>query len=142
MLKRWYISILLAVGCLLTASAEDYKYLVLTQTGASTIGFELRKTRSITFNGDAIVVTTTEGENQATLSNLKQLVFTSTKPDGVEEVIAKGALGRITIYSLNGMPVRQFDNSSTQNVSTMLSTLPAGMYIIQEGSQTRKLLKR
>ena len=142
MLKRWYISFLLSVGCLLTASAEDFKYLVLKKTDASTIGFELQKTRCITFNGDAIVVATTEGETQATLSTLKQLVFTSTKPNGVQEVIAKGASGRITIYSLNGVPVRQFDNGSTQNVSTMLSTLPAGMYIIKEGSQTRKLLKR
>lgn len=141
-MKRWCLFFLLAVGSLLTASAEDYKYLVLTQTDASTIGFELRKTRSITFNGDAIVVTTTDGEAQATLSTLKQLDFTSKKPTGVQEVIAKGASGRVTIYSLNGVPVRQFDNSSTQNVSTMLSTLPAGMYIIKEGSQTRKLLKR
>ena len=141
MTKRWCLFILLSVGILLTASAEDYKYLVLTQTDTSTIGFELRKTRCITFNGDAIVVTTTEGETQATLSTLKQLVF-SARPDGVQEVIEKGTSRRVTIYSLNGVPVRQFDNSSTQNVSTMLSTLPAGMYIIKEGSQTRKLLKR
>lgn len=136
------------IVCLFAGSvsllADDYNYLVLTQNDNTESGTVLRKTRRITFDGDAIVVTATDGKVTLPLSALRQISFTEAAPVGIRSVGGTWAPQRIVIYNTSGMIVRQIDSTDARQevVNQYLNALPAGVYIIKEGTQTRKLLKR
>lgn len=122
--------------------ADDFNYLTLTQNDNTAVGTVLRKTRRITFDGDAIVVTATDGNVSLPLSALRQISFTEAAPVGIRSVGGTWAPQRIVVYNTSGVVVRSFDSTDARMENINLKNLPAGVYIIKEGTQTRKLLKR
>ena len=122
--------------------AEDYLYLTVTQTDGTVLGFDLRRTQRLTFSGDALLIKTIDGETTAALSTLSQLDFTSDAPTAVENVRGTWTPQQITVYNVNGVVVRQFDSTDARSNPINLNGLPAGVYIVKEGTRTRKLLKR
>lgn len=143
MMKRIIFTLSLLVGAL-AVQADDFNYLTLTQNDDTSVATVLRKTRRITFDGDAIVVTTTDGNVKLPLTALRQISFTEDAPVAVRSVSGTWAPQRIVIYSASGMIVRQIDSTDARQevVNRYLNALPAGIYIIKEGTQTRKMLKR
>ena len=143
MMKRIIFTLSLLVGAL-AVQADDFNYLTLTQNDDTAVGAVLRKTRRITFDGDAIVVTATDGNVSLPLSALRQISFTEAAPVGIRSVGGTWAPQRIVIYSASGVIVRQIDSTDARQevVNMYLNALPAGIYIIKEGTQTRKMLKR
>ncbi len=140
-MKRLFLSL----ACLtfaLSVAADGYNYLVLTQTDNTTQGVSLRKARSITFTGNTATITSTDGSVSVPLSSLSQISFTDKTPTGVLMVRGTWAPQRITIYNTSGVVVRQFDSTEERRDNIFLNNLPAGVYINQDGTQTRKLLKR
>ncbi len=127
-----------------TLQADDFNYLTLTQNDNTEVGTVLRKTRRITFDGDAIVVTATDGTLSLPLTTLRQISFTEAAPVGIRSVGGTWAPQRIAIYNTSGVMVRQIDSTDARQevLNRYLNALPAGVYIIKEGTQTRKLLKR
>ncbi|MBR0273772.1 MAG: T9SS type A sorting domain-containing protein [Bacteroidaceae bacterium] len=142
-MKHIFLLVCLFAGSV-SLLADDYNYLVLTQNDNTESGTVLRKTRRITFDGDAIVVTATDGKVSLPLSALRQISFTEAAPVGIRSVGGTWAPQRIVIYNTSGMIVRQIDSTDARQevVNLYLNALPAGVYIIKEGTQTRKLLKR
>ena len=142
-MKRIFFTLSLLVGAL-AVQADDFNYLTLTQNDDTSVATVLRKTRRITFEGDNIVVTTTDGTLTRSLSMLRQISFTEDAPVGVRSVSGTWAPQRIVIYSASGVVVRQIDSTDARQevVNRYLNALPAGIYIIKEGTQTRKMLKR
>ena len=140
-MKRIFFTLSLLV-CAYAVQADDYNYLTLTKNDNTELGTVLRKTRRITFDGDAIVVTATNGNVTLPLSALRQISFTETAPVGIRSVGGTWAPQRIVIYNTSGIVVRQFDSTDARIENINLKDLPAGVYIVKEGSQTRKLLKR
>ncbi len=142
-MKRIIFTLSLLVGAL-AVQADDFNYLTLTQNDDTSVATVLRKTRRITFDGDNIVVTTTDGTLTRSLSMLRQISFTEDAPVGVRSVSGTWAPQRIVIYSASGVVVRQIDSTDARQevVNRYLNALPAGIYIIKEGTQTRKMLKR
>ena len=142
-MKRIFFTLSLLVGAL-AVQADDFNYLTLTQNDDTSVATVLRKTRRITFDGDNIVVTTTDGTLTRSLSMLRQISFTEDAPVGVRSVSGTWAPQRIVIYSASGVVVRQIDSTDARQevVNRYLNALPAGIYIIKEGTQTRKMLKR
>lgn len=142
-MKRIIFTLSLLVGAL-AVQADDFNYLTLTQNDDTSVATVLRKTRRITFEGDNIVVTTTDGTLTRSLSMLRQISFTEDAPVGVRSVSGTWAPQRIVIYSASGVVVRQIDSTDARQevVNRYLNALPAGIYIIKEGTQTRKMLKR
>ena len=134
------------VLCLLAGSvsllADDYNYLVIKQTDDASVGFKLRQTKSIKFNGDTFTVVTTEGETQVPLTLLSAITFTENAPVAVQTVRGTWEPQRIVIYNTSGVVVRQFDSTDARMENINLKNLPAGVYIVKQGTQTRKLLKR
>ena len=142
-MKRIFFTLSLLVGAL-AVQADDFNYLTLTQNDDTSVATVLRKTRRITFEGDNIVVTTTDGTLTRSLSMLRQISFTEDAPVGVRSVSGTWAPQRIVIYSASGVVVRQIDSTDARQevVNRYLNALPAGIYIIKEVTQTRKMLKR
>lgn len=137
---------ILLLFCLFAGSvsllADDYNYLVLTQNDNTELGTVLRKTRRITFDGDAIVVTATDGDVKLPLSALRQISFTEAAPVGIRSVGGTWPSQRIVIYNTSGVVVRRFDSTDARMENINMKNLPAGVYIVNDGTQTRKLLKR
>lgn len=142
-MKRKLLTLALLAASFGVAMAEDYNYLLLKRTDDSVIGVELRKARRITFTADALTLTTADGEETVSLETLGSISFSSSLPTGIGRV-PLGTLEpqRIIIYNVNGVVVRQLDSTDARDAVVNLNNLPAGVYIVKEGLQTRKWLKR
>ncbi|MBR1682388.1 MAG: T9SS type A sorting domain-containing protein [Bacteroidaceae bacterium] len=142
-MKRKLLTLVLLAASAGMALAEDYNYLLLKRTDDSVIGVELRKARRITFTADALTLTTTDGEESVSLETLGSISFSDNLPTGIGRV-PQGTLEpqRIVVYNVNGVVVRQLDSTDARTAVVNLNNLPAGVYIVKEGLQTRKWLKR
>jgi len=141
-MKRFFLSIVLIAACAMAALADDYNYLTVVQGGQTTYGFELRKVKKITFDNDKLTVNTIDGkETDVLLSTLQRLAFTSSLPVGIQSAEAPASRQPIYIYNVSGQVIRHFDGTSEQG-KLNLSDLPQGIYIIKQGTETRKILKR
>ena len=125
-MKRFFLFLAWMV-CALTVAAEDYNYLVLTQTDNTTYGVALRKARCITFTGDVATLTSTDGSVDVPLAALSQISFTETAPTSVQAVRGTWTAQRITIYNTSGVVVRQFDSTEARMENINLKNLPAGV---------------
>ena len=141
-MRRLLLSFVLLAACGMAALADDYNYLTVIQGGQTTYGFELRKVKKITFDNDKLTVNSIDGkETDVLLSTLQRLAFTSSLPVGIQSAVASTARKPIYIYNVSGQMIRYFDGTSEQG-KLNLSDLPQGIYLLKQGSETRKILKR
>ena len=140
-MKHFLLTCLLALP--LIAFADSLNYLTLTNTsGSAVLCTPLSKTQRITFDGDAVNVKTADGNYTAQLSTLATLQFVATAPTGVQTLRGTWEPQNIIIYNVNGVVVRRYDSTDERRSLINLNNLPAGVYIVKEGSSTRKWLKR
>ena len=141
-MRRLLLSFVLLAACGMAALADDYNYLTVIQGGQTTYGFELRKVKKITFDNDKLTVNSIDGkETDVLLSTLQRLAFTSSLPVGIQSAVASTARQPIYIYNVSGQMIRHFDGTSEQG-KLNLSDLPQGIYLLKQGTETRKILKR
>lgn len=141
-MRRFLLIFTLIAICALTVWADDYNYLTFIQDGQTTYGFDLRKVKKITFDNDQLTVKTIDGkETDVVLSTLQRLAFTSSLPVGIQRTEASTTRQPIYIYNVSGQMIRHFDGTSEQG-KLNLSDLPQGIYIVKQGTETRKILKR
>ena len=141
-MRRFLLIFTLIAACALTAWADDYNYLTVIQDGQTTYGFELRKVKKITFDNDQLTVKTIDGkESSAVLSTLQRLAFSASLPVGIQSTVVSTTRQPIYIYNVSGQMIRHFDGTSEQG-KLNLSDLPQGIYIVKQGTETCKILKR
>lgn len=141
-MKKFLLSIVLIAACAMAALADGENYLTVIQGGQTTYGFELRKVKKITFDNDKLTVNTIDGkETDVVLSTLQRLAFTSSLPVGIQSAEAPTSRQPIYIYNVSGQMIRHLDGTSEQG-KLNLSDLPQGIYILKQGTETRKILKR
>jgi len=141
-MRRFLLIFTLIAICALTVWADDYNYLTFIQDGQTTYGFDLRKVKQITFDNDQLTVKTIDGkETDVVLSTLQRLSFTASLPVGIQRTEASTSRQPIYIYNVSGQMIRHLDGTSEQG-KLNLSDLPQGIYIVKQGTETRKILKR
>lgn len=141
-MRRFLLIFTLIAICALTVWADDYNYLTFIQDGQTTYGFDLRKVKKITFDNDQLTVKTIDGkETDVVLSTLQRLSFTASLPVGIQRTEASTSRQPIYIYNVSGQMIRHLDGTSEQG-KLNLSDLPQGIYIVKQGTETRKILKR
>ena len=141
-MKRLFFSFALMVVCGLTASAGDYNYLTIMQADTPAYGFALRTVKKITFSGDIMTVQTIDGTTTGVaLSTLQQLSFEADRPVGIRQDLTSANRTPIYIYHVNGQLIRHFDGTQERG-KLNLSDLPQGIYILKQGTETRKILKQ
>ncbi len=141
-MKRIYLILLAAFLLPPSVCADDYLYMVFSHSDDTAEGFELRKTQCITFGDNEMVVKTTDGTTSIVLNTLSSLDFTGTLPTAVETVQRTWEAQNISVYNISGMLVKQWNSTDYRNENLILQDLPAGIYIVKNGTQTRKWLKR
>lgn len=133
-----------------TMMADTYEYLTASYNEVEQ-SFSLASIKKITFEGDQIVVYTTEGEVRLPQEEISKMYFTST-PTAIESMAeqSKGlqmqdgkltatGKGMLHIYNSNGTLLQMAQVNGTMNIS--LSELPKGVYIVNLGKETIKVAK-
>ncbi len=149
-MKKLIIMALLAAGSL-HATAQDYKYLTAAYNSVEQ-SFELATVQKITFEGDYVVVTTSEGVTNLPLSQMEKMFF-SADPTAVEALASEsrglklvdGVLtakgdGLLYIYDTAGRLVQMAHVDGEMRIS--LSSLHRGIYIVNLGNETIKIGKK
>ena len=148
-MKKLFLTIALAAS--LSASADDYAYLT-AQYGGVEQSIELATVRTISFEQDLVVVTTSEARLTFPLAEMQKMYFSATATaidrlpsetdslkviGGVLHVV--GQKGIVRVYASNGtlQHVAQVEGRS----SISLQSLPKGVYFIQLGNQVIKVSK-
>ncbi len=149
-MKKLIIMALLAAGNL-HAMAQDYKYLTAAYNSIEQ-SFELATVQKITFEGDYVVVTTSEGVTNLPLNQMEKMFF-SADPTAVEALASEsqglklvgGVLtakgdGLLYIYDTAGRLVQMVHVDGEMRIS--LSSLHRGIYIVNLGNETIKIGKK
>jgi len=150
-MKRIIMSLALTVASATLALADSYNYLTVS-AGNIEKSFALRQLKRITFVGEDMVVTNTDGsESSFALDELNRLYFSdsataisrtgASRPLAYEngQLVANGS-GTIQIYNASGALVRNLYTTSPRT-SVNLSSLPHGIYIVKQGNKTLKIAK-
>lgn len=141
-MRKFLLSLVLTTAVGLQASADSYNYLTLNVSGQVPYGYALKTVKKITFDGERMIVTTSKGEQPSVaLAALQTITFDESMPVGVQRIHDDGQRAPIYIYNVNGQMVRHFDGTSEQG-QLNLSGLPQGLYIVKQGTEIRKMLKR
>ncbi len=150
MMKRLTIMALLTAGSLY-ATAQDYKYLTAAYDGVER-SFKLATVQKITFEGDNVAVTTSQGTTALPLNQMEKMYFSaeataieamaseskSLSVDG--ELLCATGEGTLYVYNAGGQLVRMAHVES--NMLLSLSSLPKGVYIANLGDETIKISKQ
>lgn len=147
-LRTLLATLLLTMG-ILSALADNYKYLTITQDNSDT-SINVTSIDKITFDESNMVIHLTDGNTQTLpLSNLQRMFFSNTS--GIMSVtqsrmhFSGGILQaditageRIEIFDMRGQMVF----SANKSGSFDLTTLTKGVYIVKLGSETRKVINK
>jgi len=130
--------------------ADNFQYLTVTSNGNENY-ISLPIVQRISFEGDYLVVSTTEETHRFPISLVDKITFTESAtaiealPEHLENLTYKdGTLavkgeGLLRVYGTNGALVSIANVKEGANIS--LDNLPAGVYIVRMGDKTIKVRK-
>ncbi len=149
-MKKFIIMALLTAGSL-HATAQNYQYLTAAYNNVEQ-SFELATVQKITFEGDNVVITTSEGVTNLPLSQMEKMYF-SVEATAVESLASEskglkllnGVLtakgnGLLYIYNSAGQLMQMAHVDGEMRIS--ISSLRKGIYIVNLGSETIKIGKK
>ena len=138
MVRRILFIICLLGGCL-TAAAQQSLNLYTTTSGVVTFTFE--QTPKVTFpETDIIRVATDDVTVEFPFAEVEKITF----EDGVtavESIRMSNEKAQILIYDIAGRLVRR-STSQKGSATADISTLPAGTYVVRDGTRSYKITKR
>lgn len=148
-MKKLFLTIALAAS--LSASADDYAYLT-AQYGGVEQSIELATVRTISFEQDLVVVTTSEARLTFPLAEMQKMYFSATAtaidrlPSETDNLKVIGGVlhvagqkGIVRVYASNGTLQHMAQVEGRSSIS--LQSLPKGVYFIQLGNQVIKVSK-
>ncbi len=117
--------------------------LVVHQKSGGTVEFAFSKKPVVTYSGGNVVITSTEAKVEYPLSDVQKFTF-SEETDGVERIVAPAnQLPQPTyIYNVGGMLMRTLQPNKDGTTPATLEGLPAGTYIIKNGTTKYKIIKK
>ena len=119
--------------------------LVVHAKSGGEVSYALSEKPVVTYKGDVLILTTESTTVEYPLADLQKLTFEETA-DAVESVSMNQPRGdgTVRIYNVSGALLRTIQPSENDGSDTKFSTqdLPAGIYIIKQGTQTYKIRKK
>jgi hypothetical protein len=160
MSKLKTIPILCALCACSVIVQAQVNYLCVHKKDATARSFKLSGLRKITFTADNMVVQpAVDGASLFAFDTVSKLTFERSEtrlapptvgsplsirydsPSGNVVIRSDKPLGRIEVYSVQGVLVRSVHTSS-ETVEIALSGLPAGMYIVKTVETVAKILRK
>lgn len=143
-MRNRYLTLLLLVIMLVAGqSTWAGMALVVHQKSGGTVEFAFSKKPVLTYSGGNVVITSTETSVEYPLSDIQKFTF-NEETDGVERIIAPAnQLPQPTyIYNVGGMLMRTLQPNKDGTTPATLEGLPAGTYIIKNGTTKYKIIKK
>jgi len=150
-LKSLLLSLMLFAG--LSATADNYAYLTITQDGANT-DYTISTIDKITFDNTDMVLHMTNGnQERLPMADLQKMYFSQgatsiakTKAESLSHISIDGNVLRVqvgqgesvTLYNIKGEQLLSTNHDTTID----LQRLPQGVYIAKMGSQTAKFITK
>lgn len=149
--KKIFMAVALFSASSLSVVADDYNFLTVAYNSVEK-SISLPTVQKLTFDESNVIVWTTEGQVTFPLSEMEKMTFTAD-PTAIEALPeqAKGIqyengtlsvakAGTLRIYKANGalVSIMQVEKGGT---SLNLNNLESGLYIINQGKKTIKLVK-
>ena len=140
--KMCLLSFLLAF-CI-QGRSESVQLVVHAKSGGE-VSYALSEKPVVTYKGDVLILTTESTMVEYPLADLQKFTFEETA-DALGNVYMNQAKGDATvrIYNVSGTLVRTIQPSENDGSDARFSTqdLPKGIYIIKQGTQTHKIIKK
>lgn len=122
------------VVCALVAWATDYPFLVFTNTSGTTTVISV-SSLTMTVSGSSLQVTNAEGTETFTLTELRNMQF-STNGDTITALEnALDADKTVDVFSVTGVRL-----GSYENLIKAVTTLKSGVYVISDGKNSQKVV--
>ena len=140
-----YLCLFLSLFAFSIQGRSESVQLVVHAKSGGEVSYALSEKPVVTYKGDVLILTTESTTVEYPLADLQKFTFEETA-DAVESVSMnqpKGD-GTVRIYNVSGTLVRTIQPSENNGSDTKFSTqdLPAGIYIIKQGTQTYKIRKK
>lgn len=131
--------LLLAVG----QSTWAEKALVVHQKSGGTVEFAFSTQPVVTYSGGNLVVATSETTVEYPLSDVEKFTFNEAT-DAVERITAAANVAPqpTLIYGVDGVLMRTLKPVADGSTPATLNGLPAGTYIIKNGTTKFKVIKK
>lgn len=137
MVKKIFLTICLMSGCLL-ATAQQCLNLHTTTQGVVTFSFE--ETPVVTFSEEILKASTGSISVEFPFNDIEKITF-EDRPTSIQSVGIKEGNGMVSIYDISGRLIRKY-KSVEGKTSVDLSSLPSGIYVINDGKRTYKIIKK
>lgn len=120
--------------CAVMMQAADYPYLVFTNTGGTSTVLSVSNL-TLAVSGSSLQVTNTDGTTSFTLTDLANMQFSAdgSALTAIDHVLDAGQ--SVTVFSVTGVSIGTFEN-----LLETVRTLPAGAYIIKQGTNTQTIV--
>ena len=117
--------------------------LVVHQKSGGTVEFAFSKQPVVTYSGGNVVITATEASVEYPLSDIEKFTFKEAT-DRVERITAPAnqTPQPTYIYSVGGTLMNTLQPNDDGTTPATLNGLPAGTYIIKNGTTKYKIIKR
>lgn len=136
-MKKTSLSLVLFVLCSLCVQAQNMMLLHQKDGGVVSYGFSEKPV--VTYVGDNLHVETTRVSIDYPLASLEKMTFADVESN--IDVLRTETTTDVRIYSVNGTLVRV---AKAEDGAASLNTadLPAGTYIVKNGTTSYKIIKR
>ena len=139
-MKKLFLSLL----TLLAATAWADTTLIVHQKSGGTVEFAFSEKPVVTYSEGYLVVTAQERTVQFPMSNMQKFTFGEIEEDQVTRITppVNVAPQPTYIYGIDGKLMRTLKPSGDGTTPANLDGLPAGTYVIKNGTTTYKVLKK
>lgn len=135
--KIFILSFLLGIMTLPLMADNDGPNIVFQMSDGTILSYQLSDDPVITFDGDNLVLTTTDDEFTAPYRKIISFSYTGVAT-GVEKVTVSGKSAAASVYTTDGKLVKKIRKGE------VLSTkqLPKGVYIVKSGKNVHKIVRK
>jgi len=152
---RLLLCMLLTCLCGPAVGAETAEVLTLTLKSGQQVSFELSKRPEVTFAEEKLTIKAEEAQVEYTFAEIDGFGFETIetgirqlrngevrfRATGAGEWTVDGCQGQMTVSDLSGKQCLVVSHTADGHAVLSLASLPAGVYIVNIGSETFKIVK-
>lgn len=135
--KIFILSFLLGIMALPLMADNDGSEIVFQMSDGTTLSYQLSDDPVITFDGDNLVLVTTNDELTAPYRKIIYFAYTGVST-GVGKVAVSGKSAAASVYNADGKLVKKLRKGEVLNTEQ----LPQGVYIVKSGKNVHKIVRK
>ena len=142
-MKRLKLFLLSAAMFVFAGKASEVTTLVVNLKTGQTIEFTLAERPVVAYSDGMLAFSTLSESNSETfeLSNVRTFTYSTTAtPSGIVTVKSNSHPTTIRVFNINGVQVRQCPLDSNGSSTFNLNELEPGIYIVNDGTSSHKVL--